>query len=210
MSEHETNTAEQADGNAPLAMDPKQEREALKARAQMLGIQLSGNQSNDTIRALIKAHMDKMDSEANGGTVNATPAVTKSAGTVRTPTLREYLQAEQMKLVRVRITNMDPKKAKIPSEIITVSNEYLGTVRKLVPFGEATENGYHIPVCILNVLKERRFLQITERPGRNGVPIVKSEYVREFAIEELPPLTEQELADLKKAQQASGSVDLKD
>jgi hypothetical protein len=121
-------------------------------------------------------------------------------------TLRQQIQAEQLRLVRIRITNMDPKKGDLPGEVITVANEFLGTIRKFVPFGEATDGGYHVPYCIYNVLKKRQFLHIRTRKGPNNTPIVEQNMVREFAIEVLPDLTPAELAKLAATQAASGSL----
>lgn len=126
----------------------------------------------------------------------------------KTQTLRSRMIAEQMRLIRCRITNMDPKKKDLPGEIFTVANRILGTVRKFVPYGELTDEGYHIPYIIYQQLKDREFLQVrTTKHPRTGAPQVHTKYVREFAIEVLPPLTEQELKDLAIAQTAAGSVD---
>ena len=40
--------------------------------------------------------------------------------------------------------DLDPKKKDLPGEVVTFANEYLGTVRVFVPFGEQTEDGWHI------------------------------------------------------------------
>jgi hypothetical protein len=104
---------------------------------------------------------------------------------------RETLVAEQMKLVRCRITNLDPKKKELGGEIITVGNEFIGTVRKFVPYGEATEDGWHIPYCIFTQLEE----QVTHH------------WAKEFAIEVLPQLTQAELNQMAAAQAAAGIVD---
>src|SRR5690606_33228500 len=123
-------------------------------------------------------------------------------------TLRQKLVRENMKLVRLRIVNMDPKKKDLPGEIITIANEYLGTVRKYVPFGEVTDNGYHVPYCIYKELKARKFLNIRtykDRKNNNQVH-VEQNWAPEFALEVLPPLTKDELARLATAQAASGSL----
>lgn len=117
---------------------------------------------------------------------------------------RAYVMREKMKLVRLRITNLDPKKKDIPGEYITVANEYIGTVKKYVPFGEASENGYHVPYCIYEFLRDRRFLNIRTRKGKFNTPIVEQGWAKEFALEVLPPLTAEELAKLSTVQQAAG------
>lgn len=105
-----------------------------------------------------------------------------------------------MKLVRCQITNLDPKKKDIPGEIITVANQYIGTVRKYIPFGEATIEGYHIPYCIYEFLKNRKFLSIKTRKGSNGQLVVETSWAPEFAITVLPQLTKEELKKLAAAQ----------
>ena len=121
-----------------------------------------------------------------------------------TQALREEIVAREMALVRCRITNMDPKKKDLPGEIFTVANEFLGTVRKYVPYGEQTDDGYHIPVCIYNQLVDRTFVSIRTVKNKQGRgTVTTTSDAREFAIEVLPPLTAEELARLANAQAAA-------
>lgn len=117
--------------------------------------------------------------------------------------LRQKLRQEEMKLIRCRITNLDPKKKDLPGEILTVANEYLGNVRKYIPYGEVTDNGYHIENCLYKQLLERTFVNIKVRKDSRGREIVETQDAREFAIEVLPPLTESELARLAASQAAA-------
>ena len=192
--------------NQETTVDVKQEREALKARCQLLGIQTQGNQSNETLRALIRAKQDEMDAAARQANPAAfDEAVETSEG--RTPSLREYLKTEALKLVRVRISCMNPQLAKMGSVIITTGNEYTGTVRKVVFFGEKTENGYHIPQIILNVLQRRKFQQVVEERNHKGHLVPRARWMKEFNIEILPSLTQKELNALKDRQLATNSID---
>lgn len=192
--------------NQETTVDVKQEREALKARCQLLGIQTQGNQSNETLRALIRAKQEDMDASARQANPAAfDEAVETSEG--RTPSLREYLKSEALKLVRVRISCMNPQLAKLGSVIITTGNEYTGTVRKVVFFGEKTENGYHIPQIILNVLQRRKFQQIVEERGHQGHMVPRARWMKEFNIEILPSLTQKELNALKDRQLATNAID---
>ena len=126
----------------------------------------------------------------------------------RTPTLRQHLYNEQMKLVRVRIQNLDPKKADLNGEIITVANKHLGNVKLFVPYGEVTDDGWHIPYIIYKELARRKFLSIrTVKDPRTKQPVVKKGWAKEFAIDILPPLTQKELNSLAVAQAAAGSID---
>lgn len=190
------------------------EIEMLKQKATLMGITYSNNIGVESLKAKIKEKEDALNAPAPsldkpadvGGVAPANP-IADPAHKGKTPTLRAYLLAEQTKLVRLRITNMDPKKADLPGEILTVANEYIGTISKYVPFGEQTENGYHVPYCLYEMLKSRQFLQIKviKRPG--GRLETKTQWVREFALEVLPDLTKAEIARLAATQAARGDVD---
>lgn len=117
--------------------------------------------------------------------------------------LRQKIMSEQMALVRVRITNLDPKKKDLPGEIFTVANEYLGTVKKFIPYGEVTDSGYHIPLCLYNQLKERTFVSIKTRKGTRGTVLIESQDAREFSLEVLPQLDVNDLARLAASQAAA-------
>lgn len=179
----------------------------LKQRASMMGIQFSNNIGLETLRKKIE---DKMEGRAEA---DAAPQINPLAGEtttqpVKRKTLRQKLYDEQMKLVRIRVTNLDPKKKDLPGEVITVANEHLGTVRKFVPFGEVTDDGYHVPYCIYRFMEKRKFLNIRiVKDRRTGVERVESNWVKEFALEVLPQLTPQQIANLRTAQIAAGSVD---
>lgn len=123
--------------------------------------------------------------------------------------LRNEVRAEALKLVRVRISNMNPDKNDLEGEIFTVANKYIGEVKKFIPYGESTDVGYHIPMCIYNQLKSKKFLQLrTVKSQTFGKPdSVKQRWVLEFNIEVLEPLTKQELADLARAQAARADID---
>lgn len=180
------------------------ELEVLKQRATLMNIKFSNNISVEKLREKIEAAQAKDEPEVTEAVVNPLGA-NQEAG-VKKMTLGQKIRAEQTRLIRVRIQNLDPKKKDLPGEIITVANEYMGTVRKFVPFGEVTDNGYHIPYCIYEFLKERKFINITTRKGKNGLPDIRATEAREFSIEVLPPLTEAELAQLAQAQIAAGSL----
>jgi hypothetical protein len=101
---------------------------------------------------------------------------------------------------------MDPKKKDLSGEIFTVANRVVGAVKKFIPYGAATDNGYHIPNIIFKQLQERQFLNIKTRKDNRGRTIVETSMVREFALEVLPQLTPQELAKLAAAQAAAAGM----
>ena len=183
----------------------------LKERAKQMGIPFSNNISLETLRKRISDKMEgKEEPEVNPLTGDAEIAAITSApkkldAKQNALALRKMMQRDQMKLVRVRITNMDPKKKDLPGEIWTVSNEYLGNVRKMIPYGEQTDEGFHIPYCLFRLLQSKRFLHIrTVKDRVTGVERQEKQWVKEFSLDVLPDLTKEELARLAAAQAAAG------
>ena len=172
----------------------------LKQRATLMGIPFSNNIGLETLRAKIKA-VQEAPAEATPASTDVPPAMESG----EKKSLIE-VRREAMKLVRLRITCMNPAKKELYGEIFTFSNGVVGTVKKFVPFGEATDNGYHVPHCIYKMLKNRKYQhkQIIRDPVTKRER-VKTSLAREFSIEVLPQLTKQELAVLA-AQQANAAV----
>lgn len=173
------------------------ELDMLKDRARLMGISFSNNIKLDTLRERIN---DKLAGDEQAEEVAEVVSAKR--------TLREELLESQMKLVRVRVANLDPKKKDLPGEVFTIANEYIGTVKKFVPYGEATDDGYHLPFCIYTDLESRRFQNIRIiRDRRTGSTRTETTWQKEFALELLPQLTTEELAALAQAQQAAGSIE---
>lgn len=186
------------DDEAPVQMT---ELDMLKQQARVMGLEFSNNIGIETLRKKINEALADAESEPEIEPEVAAPVERKK-------TLREEIFEREMKLVRVRITNMDPMKAKRPGDYFTIANKYLGTVRKFIPYGEPTDDGFHIPHCLYQMLKDRKFsqVQIKKNPD-TGHESVYTRMVREFNIEVMDPLTPAEIKKLATAQMAAGSLD---
>lgn len=178
----------------------------LKQRARMLGVDFSNNIGLETLRERVRAKIDG-DSDSNSTKAASPELVDPEQADKPKRTLREQLIADSMKLVRVRITNLDPKKKELPGEIFTIANEFIGTVSKYIPYGEVTQDGYHVPHCIYLNLLERKFLNIRTYKDKNdgGRVRVEQTWAQEFAMEVLPQLTPDELKKLAVAQLSAGN-----
>ena len=208
----------------PQGMD---ELTILKQRAKSLGIQHSNNIGVDALREKIRQKQEGEEDDDEGEdeveqvteTAPATLAeqvdlaqVVPVTAKVEVPmTARQKLIKEATRLIRCQIVCLNPNKKEWPGEPITVANEYIGTCKKYVPFGEAGK-AYHLPKVIFDFLKEREYLHIRTYKDPNNPRRIKVEerWAKEFSITELPPLTEEELAALRKAQDASGRLDAQD
>lgn len=190
MSETNSNTAPVQD-----------ELKTLKHKADLMGISYSNNISAETLRKKIEDKMEGVTPETDEVNALEPEAPKKLSKNAR----RHQMMLEQTRLIRCRITNMDPKKKDLPGEIITVANPVIGTVRKFIPFGEFTDNGYHVPKILFDFLESRRFLNIrTITDRQTGQMRIESTWAKEFSLEVLPPLTHKQLNELKAAQSAAG------
>lgn len=188
------------------------ELDTLKARADQMGITYKSNIGVEALKAKINAKLDDKPDPGDGDEAQAGTTAQTETGTTAAPVgltksqqeqkFRDEQQKEHMALVRVRISCLNPMKSQVKGEFITVANKYLGTVTKFVPFGEQTDEGFHIPKILLAEMRNRKFNSVTTKKGPNGQMLPTQRLVPEFAIEELEPLTEQELARLAAAQLA--------
>lgn len=172
----------------------------LKTKADTLGVTYSPNIGIDALREKINA---KMNGEPEKKEV--TSASTEVAREKTPMEIRQELFLDATRLVRVRITNMNPAKADLPGEIFTVSNRYVGEIKRYIPYGEQVD-GWHVENMLLDMLKEKQFQQIRTKKGANGQILPDTKWVREFAIEELPALTPEELKVLANKQAAAAGM----
>ena len=125
----------------------------------------------------------------------------------RTQIIRARQQFEQLALVRCQVFNNNPAKNDLHGEIFSVQNKYLGVVRKFIPYGKFTENGYHIPRILVTMLREKKYLQVRAIKNPDGTERVEQRLAPEFTITELRPLTSEELKQLASMQAARSSTD---
>lgn len=181
------------------ADDTVDEITLLRQRADTLGITYSPRIGVDSLRAKIDERLNETEAEAPASKSNKLTKLEQMAA------LRESMHKEQMKMVRLRITNLNPNKKELTGEIFTVANKFLGIVKKYIPYGEATEDGYHVPYILYTELRDRKFLNIKTRQDKTtGQIVVNQTWVPEFALEVLPQLTQAELNKLAAAQAAAG------
>ena len=166
----------------------------LKARADLLGVKYHPSISLEKLREKVTASLEtEIKSEGTG--IRAAESETQK---------RIRLQQEASKLVRIRVTCMNPVKKEWEGEIFTVGNAGVGTFKKYVPFN--ADDGWHVPNIIYETMKERQCQVFTSSKTKNGVTMRQGKLIKEFAIEVLPPLTEEELKDLAQRQAMAQSI----
>lgn len=171
------------------------ERTALEARARILNINFHTNISTDKLRERVNAALTGNGPEAEP------ERPTKGESDVAR---RSRLKKEASKLVRVRIHCNDPAKKDWPGEYITVGNNAVGTYRKYVPYNQ--DEPTHIYQIMFNALREKRVQVFATKKGKNGIPIREAKSIAAYAIEVLPPLTQEELTELARSQVARNAL----
>ena len=165
----------------------------LKAEADELGIKYSPNISEATLAKRIA------DFKAGGGDIDDVVGEITPIPVLSQAEKIKQIRKEALRLVRVIITPMDVSKRDYHGEIFQFSNRIL-SAKRFVPFGHPT----HVEAVLLDQIKTRQMRQ-TVPETRDKAP--ESRLMPAFAVQELPPLTAQELSDLAKAQQARSSVE---
>lgn len=160
------------------------EFEALKQRANLMGIKFHPNISLEKLRAKIDEAISTEDGETSDKPKAAPTEKTKSA------------KHAALELVRVRVTNMDQTKSSQQGVIITAGNNKIGTVKKYIPF----DVEWHVPRIIYNILKEKKHQIFSVRKDAKGNEITESKLVNAYSIEVLPNLTAAEIKDLAQRQ----------
>lgn len=200
----------------------KDELTALKERADAMGIPYHVSIGLEKLRDKVNAYLNDSDGPETDPVQLTAPTVPAGLKVDATPEeiIAGYLAAQEAglsdaqkrneaiknanRLVRVRVTCMNPNKRDWEGEIITVSNSVVGTFKKFVPFNSV--EGWHIPFIILQALKERQCQIFVNGTDANGRKIKRAQLIAEFGIEVLPALNETELKDLAQRQlMVSGS-----
>ncbi len=183
----------------PIQVDELSE---LKARADKIGVKYHPNISADKLRERVNAKLKGEQVVEDEEEVPAAPAEEKKETLGQ---MRKRLKKEATRLVRCRITCMNPNKREWPGEYISFSNKYVPTIKRYVPFN--LEDPWHVEEAILKQLQARKcqiFVPTVDERGNRGR---KGKQIKEFAIEILPQLTQEELDELARRQALGNNID---
>jgi hypothetical protein len=164
------------------------ELESLKATAKRMGIRFHPSSGVDSLKAKINEQMGMEDTDPLADDEPEVEAPVETAAA-----MRKRVKAEATRLVRIRITCMNPAKKEWDGEIFTTGNSVTGSMKKYVQF----DTEYHVPHMMLTMIQSRMcqvFHTVTDKRTRQKVR--KGKLVKEFAVEVLPDLTAEELKDL--------------
>jgi hypothetical protein len=172
----------------------------LKQRADIMGVAYHPNIGIDKLKAKLADKIEGVTDEQADEEIETINAAEQSTTALPVETAAEAKlrrKQEALRLVRIRMTSMNPSKANMKGEIFSVGNAELGMIKKYVPFN--AEQGWHVPNIILEEIRQRKFINHFE-VKIDGKNVNRHRLIPEYAIEILPPLTETELNELKQRQ----------
>lgn len=167
--------------------------------------------SLDDIRAQLEAeYQAKLVQEKAKMTANLEVSMaqkSEEAGANRVSIGQAKLRArrEALKLVRVNVMCKDPAKSAWEGEIISAGNDVIGEAKKYVMFN--TDNGYHLPQIIVNVLEAKKCTIFVNKKGKDGKMLKEAKNINAYNVQKLPPLTEEEIDELSRDQISRRAVD---
>lgn len=193
---------ENSNENTPKGPD---ELTLLKERAAIMGITHHPSIGLEKLKEKVAEALSTEKAAPKETPVKSNKKVREFTAAERASLKKTSLRNEATKLVRIRLTCMNPAKAKWPGEFISVSNRIIGTLTKFIPFN--SEEGYHVPHAIYEQLRDRQCQIFVNAPGPKGKSIRKGKLVKEFSIELLDQLDKKALADLAQRQAISQNID---
>ena len=161
--------------------------ELLKEKANSLGVEYNSNVSVKTLAKLIK-EFEEREAQDDGLTNNER--------------IQQTLD-EATKLVRVIITPMDSTKRDYQGDVFSAGNATVPTMTKYIPFGVE----WHVPQIILNTIKEKVMNKFIAKKDERGREYREYLEAKAYSIQELPPLTKEELAELAKSQEMRQAIE---
>lgn len=179
----------------------------LKSRADLLGIHYHPSIGLEKLREKVNGAVTSKDETEPAVTAAATDEDPKNTlPAVETDgQFRARKKREANELLRLRVTCMNPSKAEWDGEIFTAGNSLVGSFKKYIPFN--ADEGWHVPRMLYNQIKERECQIFVSSQDARGNTVRKGKLIKEFAIEIMPNLTPDELAELARRQAASKAID---
>jgi hypothetical protein len=171
-------------------MSELSELEVLKERATKIGIQFHPAIGVDKLRDKVNAALseEEPEPEESPKEVMLTRKQRKDAAS---------------KLVRVRLTCMNPTKRDWTGEFFCVANTLIEH-KVFVPFN--ADDGWHVPHMIYEMIRDRK-CQVFFNKKVNGATVRVGKLIKEFGVELLPDLTSEELKELAAVQAANKSIE---
>ena len=153
--------------------------EDLKVKCKKEGIKFHPSISYVNLQERYKSYLESVSE----GLTTPKPKVTLKANVASTAERRREL----LKLIRVKVSPLNPHVHELKGQVFSVSNGLVGRVSKYIPFN--SPYAWHIPQVLYNELNSKKHTVVRKFTTPTGKEIPKTELVKSYAIEVLPALT---------------------
>ena len=166
----------------------KTERDLLKEKADLLGIEYAGNISTDKLRELVNKANEPLEDKKEDKASNTNNEPVDDLVKIR---------LELTKKIRVLVTCNDPlMKDYDTTPYYSFSNSAITLPSITIPLGVE----WHIPNAYVGMLEAMECKLPVKSKDEKGRPITIRRTIKKYNVNILPPLTEKELEELKQAQ----------
>ena len=162
----------------------KTEIELLKEQLDERGIEYKANASKATLEKLLNKADEKDEADDENTKLQA-------------------LKDTAMKLVHIIITPNDPVKQQMGQEYFACGNSALGTLARIIPFGE----NWLVEQMLLNTIKEKQTQLFITKRDNEGNEYKESKIIPAYQITELPLPTKTEIDVFARVQEARKTVE---
>lgn len=176
-------------------------REYWKQEAEKLALSYPSNMPTDKLINLVQSTIQsRAQAQSNVPARGLNKGIGKLAPEVQS------MQDTAMSLVRFRLTVLDPNKRSATGMFVSAGNDNLAPIKRMIPFNVPV---WHAERIIVEHLKNIKYTALQSRYNDRLKASFDDPSSRKlmpcFLIEELPPLTEEELLDLQKLQSQQGT-----
>lgn len=173
--------------NLETKTEVKSERDLLKEKADLLGIEYAGNISTDKLRELV----NKVNEPSEVITSTKTGTVESEVDELT------KIRLDLSQKIRVLVTCNDPlMKEYDTTPYYSFSNSALTLPSITIPLGVE----WHIPNAYVGMLQAMECKLPVKSKDEKGRPITIRRTIKKYNVNVLPPLTTKELEELKQAQ----------
>ena len=176
-------------------------REYWKQEAEKLALSYPNNMPTEKLIALVQSTI-----KARAEVHSNAPArgLNKSIGRLAPEV--QSMQDTAMSLVRFRLTVLDPNKRSATGIFVSAGNDNLAPIKRMIPFNAPV---WHAERIVVEHLKNIKYTALQSRYNDRLKASFDDPSSRKlmpcFLIEELPPLTDEELANLQQLQSQQGT-----
>lgn len=174
------------------------DRKEMFSKAKELGVKVSGSMKTVDLEAAIENAEREAETKARAIKLAEEKIKVPEVKTTKIVELTEEerfakQRSKAVKLVRCIVSPREQHKSDWDGEFFSCGNSKIGFIKKFVRFGEE----WHLPQIIFNTIKEKKVI-VHRSKKVDGKKVTEPAEIPAYSIQELDPLTPEEIKELKE------------